>query len=58
MVTPGHRVTAGHLALGIPARVVRPLSEEERAHIGEIRDRYVALKERYRAVLGNGAEEG
>lgn len=52
VVTPGHRVTAGHLALGIPARVVRPLTAEESAHIGEIRDRYVALKERYRAVLG------
>ena len=56
VVTPGHRVTAGHLAMGIPARVVRPLTEEERATIGEIRDRYVALKERYRQALGDGTE--
>lgn len=58
IVTPGHRVTAGHLALGIPARVVRPLSDEEKANIEGIRDRYVALKERYRAALGDSAEHG
>lgn len=51
VVTPGHRVPAGHLALGLPARTVRPLSDGERAEIGAIRDRYVALKERYRASL-------
>lgn len=52
VVTPGRRVLAGHLAIGIPARTVRPLSEEESAAIAAIRDRYVALKERYRATLG------
>jgi carbonic anhydrase/acetyltransferase-like protein (isoleucine patch superfamily) len=51
VVTPGHRVAAGHLALGTPARVVRPLTEEERANIAGIRDRYVALKERYRTAV-------
>lgn len=53
VVTPGHRVPAGHLALGIPARVVRPLSDGERDHIGEIRDRYISLKERYRLRIGH-----
>lgn len=48
LVPPGARVPAGHLVLGVPARVARPLTEEEQAAIGEIRDRYVALKERYR----------
>lgn len=52
VVTPGQRVAAHQLALGTPARVVRPLTDEERARIGEIRDRYVALKDRYRAALG------
>jgi gamma-carbonic anhydrase len=52
VVTPGHRVPAGHLALGIPARPVRPLSDGERANIAAIRDRYVALKEHYRARRG------
>lgn len=50
VVTPGHRVPAGHLALGVPARVVRPLSAEESAAIPEIAERYVALKERYRGI--------
>lgn len=51
VVAPGHRVPAGHLVLGVPARVVRPLSDGERAAIGAIRDRYLALKERYRVAL-------
>lgn len=58
VVAPGHRVAAGHLALGLPARAVRPLSDGERDNILAIRDRYVALKERYRATLGAGIEPG
>jgi carbonic anhydrase/acetyltransferase-like protein (isoleucine patch superfamily) len=54
LVPPGKRVPAGHLAMGVPARVVRPLSEEESRAIGEIRDRYIALKERYLEVVGPG----
>jgi carbonic anhydrase/acetyltransferase-like protein (isoleucine patch superfamily) len=54
LVAPGKRVPAGHLVLGMPAKVVRPLSAEERRAIGEIRDRYVALKERYREAIGSG----
>jgi carbonic anhydrase/acetyltransferase-like protein (isoleucine patch superfamily) len=52
IVTPGSRVPAHHLALGIPARVARPLADGERAHIAEIAERYVRLKESYRATLG------
>ena len=58
VVAPGHRVPAGHLALGLPARVVRPLSDAERDRIGEIRDRYAVLKDRYRAALGDGTGRG
>lgn len=47
LVAPGHRVPAGHLVLGIPARPVRELNEAERAEIAAIRERYVALKDRY-----------
>jgi carbonic anhydrase/acetyltransferase-like protein (isoleucine patch superfamily) len=54
VVTPGQRIPAGHLALGIPARVVRPLDDSERRMIGAIADRYVALKDEYRAALGAG----
>ena len=56
VVAPGHRVPAGQLALGIPARVVRPLADEERTKIVEIRDRYVVLKERYRTAVPGGQE--
>lgn len=52
VVAPGARVPAGHLALGVPARVVRPLSDEERRAIGEIAERYVRLKEVYRQESG------
>lgn len=53
VVTPGHRIPAGHLAIGIPARPRRELSDGERDNIAAIRDRYVALKDRYRKSLGD-----
>jgi carbonic anhydrase/acetyltransferase-like protein (isoleucine patch superfamily) len=51
VVAPGHRIPAGHLALGIPARVVRPLTPEETLRIADTCARYAALKEKYRGVL-------
>jgi carbonic anhydrase/acetyltransferase-like protein (isoleucine patch superfamily) len=57
VVAPGHRIPAGHLALGIPARVARPLTDEESRRIAETCDRYAALKEEYRASVGSGTEE-
>lgn len=51
VVAPGKRIPAHHLALGVPASVVRPLSDRERAAIPEIAERYVRLKETYRAAL-------
>lgn len=51
VVTPGTRIPAGQLAVGIPARVVRPLTAPERRGIEDIRDRYVALKNDYASVL-------
>jgi gamma-carbonic anhydrase len=54
VVTPGHRVPAGMLALGIPARPVRPLTPEETARIADTVARYAALKERYREAGVNG----
>jgi carbonic anhydrase/acetyltransferase-like protein (isoleucine patch superfamily) len=56
VVAPGHRIQAGHLALGIPARVARPLTEEETRRIAGTCDRYAALKEEYRRNLGSGTE--
>lgn len=57
VVAPGHRVPAGHLVLGIPARVARPLTEEEVRRIAETRDRYIAIKEEYRAADLPGTED-
>ncbi len=57
VVAPGHRIAAGQLALGVPARVVRPLSPDESRRIVETAARYVALKERYRLALA-GTEAG
>lgn len=54
VVTPGFRVPAGHLALGVPARVVRPLTEGESTEIRAIAARYVGVKDDYLAALGPG----
>lgn len=54
VVTPGSRVPAGHLALGVPARVARPLSSEERTAIREIAARYVRVKDEYLQSIGPG----
>jgi carbonic anhydrase/acetyltransferase-like protein (isoleucine patch superfamily) len=54
VVPPGMRVPAGQLALGVPAKVVRALSDEERQFIRDIGARYLALKDRYIAALGRG----
>lgn len=48
VVTPGTRLPAGWLALGIPARPVRELSDGERDNIAAIAERYARLKEHYR----------
>lgn len=58
VVAPGMRVPSGHLALGVPAKVARPLSPAERRGIAEIRDRYVGLKEEYRQILATAGETG
>ena len=47
VVVPGQRIPAGHLALGLPARVVRPLTATEREEIRAISQRYVRVKDQY-----------
>jgi carbonic anhydrase/acetyltransferase-like protein (isoleucine patch superfamily) len=56
VVVPGSRVRTGYLAMGIPAREARRLSDREREVIGEICVRYRALKEQYREMLRTGGE--
>lgn len=54
LVAPGKRVPAGYLAMGVPARPVRELSDEQRRGIGEIAERYQALKNEYIEICGPG----
>jgi carbonic anhydrase/acetyltransferase-like protein (isoleucine patch superfamily) len=50
LVTPGTKVPPGHLALGSPARVKRPLEPAELEHLKRSAANYVALAARYRAL--------
>lgn len=54
VVSPGTVIPPGQMAMGIPARVKRALSDAEKDGILEIRDRYKELKESYRRELGDG----
>ena len=49
LLTPGTEIPPGHLALGRPAKVVRPLTDAERAHVLQSAGNYVANAARYRA---------
>ncbi len=55
LVTEGMQVPPGSLVLGVPGRVVRPLSAQQSAEIRATAERYVARKERYRL---RGVSEG
>src|SRR5262249_30883747 len=48
LVAPGTKIPPRHLALGNPARVKRPLREEELAWIESSADHYVELAKGYR----------
>jgi len=51
LVTPGTVVPAGHLMVGSPARVKRPLRDDELAWIESSADHYVELASQYLAAL-------
>jgi carbonic anhydrase/acetyltransferase-like protein (isoleucine patch superfamily) len=55
VVTPGTVIPPGSLALGTPARVVRPLTSEDAAFHRALAAKYVRLKENYlRDALRSG----
>jgi len=58
LVSPGKRLTGGHLWLGSPARMVRPLKEAERVFLRESAAHYVALAARHAAELARSARFG
>ncbi len=49
LVTPRTVIPEGHLAVGAPARVKRPLTEAELASLDDSANHYVELAERYLA---------
>lgn len=51
LVPEGAEIPAGHLALGVPARVVRPLSEQEQQGLLDAAARYAQRAQRYIQTL-------
>ncbi len=58
VVPEGFQVPSGHLAVGVPARVVRPLKTEEVQMIHKRALDYVAYAERYRRAKKVAWEDG
>jgi len=48
LVPPGMKIPPRMLVLGVPARVIRPLTDEERAHLDRSWRNYIEYKDRYR----------
>jgi len=48
LVKQGFRVPSGTLVAGVPAKVIRPITEEERANIAESPENYVRYVAHYR----------
>ena len=49
LVTPGTKIPAGQLVMGSPAKVVRPLRDDELAHLRQSAANYVEYAANYRA---------
>ncbi len=54
VVRPGEQVAAGMMVAGVPARVVRPVSDAERAYIARIVTAYRKLARQHAAGLFDG----
>ncbi len=50
LVTPGTKIPSGHLAVGSPARVKRPLEQGELDHLKRSAANYVMLSAHYRKL--------
>jgi len=53
LVTKGTQVPEGSLVLGAPARVVRPLREEERATLRGLAEKYVTVSREHKKRFGS-----
>ena len=47
VVPPGLEVPDGMVVMGVPGKIVRSTSEEDRAYLAKLPDHYVALAKRY-----------
>ena len=47
LLSPGTVVPDGMLAMGVPAKIVRPVSEKEKAYMAWLTTHYVQLAEKY-----------
>lgn len=56
LVPEGMRVPPRSLVMGVPARVRRPLTDEERAGLRRYAQSYLGYKETYRAEAGEGRD--
>jgi carbonic anhydrase/acetyltransferase-like protein (isoleucine patch superfamily) len=54
VVAPGTKVPAGHLALGNPARVKRPLKPQEISHLRVSADNYIHYMRQYLSMTEEG----
>jgi carbonic anhydrase/acetyltransferase-like protein (isoleucine patch superfamily) len=58
LVTPGKVVPPGVLAAGVPAKVVRDLTDEERTQLVRNAAHYLELTADHRSALGDGPGDG
>jgi carbonic anhydrase/acetyltransferase-like protein (isoleucine patch superfamily) len=47
LVSPGMVVPDGHVVMGVPGKVVRPIKPEEQKYIAWLTEHYVSLAEKY-----------
>jgi carbonic anhydrase/acetyltransferase-like protein (isoleucine patch superfamily) len=57
LVPEGKRIPAGQLAVGVPAKAVRPVSDKERIRMADGIRHYLAYVEEYDAALWEDADD-
>ncbi len=57
LLTPGTKVPNGSLVVGSPAKVKRPLTDDERAFLRQSAQNYVGYAAQYRQDLGSADEK-
>lgn len=56
LLPPGKVIPDGMLAMGIPAKVVRPVTDEEKEMILRTQEKYYQLAQEYRKMLGDATQ--